>query len=105
MASQHSNTRRLSKGRAQWRGDVGNHESAAVLNHYPNRMTPQLPREARPVSWKYGMSFSPSSSTRWPKSIKGQPQSSRPKKFGYSTIIIHLEAFWNFSAPFAHFNA
>src|SRR5260370_684832 len=70
MASQHSNMRRLSKGRAQWRQDAVDRESAAV----PKRVTPHLPREGPSVFWKCGMSFSPSFSSSWFKSTKGQPQ-------------------------------
>src|ERR1700755_3173391 len=79
MASRHSNMRKLSKGHAQWRQHAVNHESAVVLSHYPNRVTPRFPREARPVFWKCGRSVSPSSFTTWPKSIKRQPQILRLK--------------------------
>src|SRR6266508_5399244 len=101
MASQHSNMRKLSKGRAQWREDTVNRESAAVLSHYVNRVTSRFPREARLVSWKCGRSVSTSFSTTWPKSIKGQPQISR-LKFDYRQSISVL---WNFSAPFCALNA
>src|SRR5436190_1549631 len=62
--------RRSSKGRARWRQDAVDLERAPV----PKRVTPHLPREGRPVFWKCGMSFSPSFSSRWLKSTKGQPQ-------------------------------
>src|SRR5205823_8927245 len=66
--------RRSSMGRAQWREDAVDHESALVPSHRSNRVTPDPLQEARPVSWKYGRSVSPSFSTSWLKSTKDQPQ-------------------------------
>jgi hypothetical protein len=40
------------------------HESVAVLSRRSKRVTHLLPQKGRPVSWKCGMSFSPSPSTK-----------------------------------------
>src|SRR5438552_3915294 len=66
--------RRLSTDRAQWRQAEVDPESVAVPNRCSKRVTPHRPRERSPVSWKCGMSFSPSFSINWLKSKQGQPQ-------------------------------
>src|ERR687888_1973838 len=99
MASQYSNMRRSSKGRARWREDAVNHESAAAPSHYSKRVTPHPPREGRPVSWRCGMPFSRSSSTKLAQIDKRPTIDFAAKTVSHSKI--HLESLGTFPRLFA----